>query len=175
MKRSERWHAGLASNPSPMPRPQEPDEIHDFYQRWKSQIFGFFLLVGGDEEKAELLTAQTFVSYFRCGDSVAHHRHSHIPVALLRFASDLAGIQWGQHRGARSAGLTAALLALPLKERAVFIMISILRVQPSIAAVALRLRSGQLADHWTRAALRLRSSWLRSLELPVWAQRYSAA
>ncbi len=140
----------------PTPRPRELDEFHIFYERWSSRISAFCLLVCGDQEKAELLTEQTFNLYFRFADLVALHTCSHVPVALLRFASDLAETHCPQRLPAGSRGHAPDLLALPFKERAALILVSILRVQPSVAAVALRLRSSQLAACWTRAALRLR-------------------
>ena len=146
-------------------RPREVGEFHDFYKRWSSQVFAFCLLVYGDRGKAEWLAEETFTLYFRGADSVALRNRSRVPVALLRFAADLAKTHCSQRRGAGSFGLAENLLSLPFKDRAAFILVSILRVQPSAAAVALRLRSGQLAVHWIRAALRLRWFWLRTGEL----------
>jgi len=153
----KRDHSPTTSGPT---FPREADDFHDAYKRWSPRIFAFCLLVSGDADKAESLTEQTFALYFGFADSLALHDCSHLPVALLRFASDLAEIQCGQQWGACSGGLSQALLSLPFRERAVIILVSVLRVQPSAAAVALRLRRRQLADHWTRAALRLRRSWL---------------
>jgi hypothetical protein len=146
------------------PRPLR--EFHDCYKRWSSQIFSFCLLVCGDREKAEALTEQTFSLYFRCVDCVAFSSCSDAPASLLRFASDLAEIHCLQPLCSRPYGRTQALLALPFKERAVFSLISILRVQRSIAAVALGLRSDQLAQYWVRAALQLGRFWLRSNQSP---------
>jgi hypothetical protein len=116
-----------------------------------------------------------YALYFRCADLVALHNCSYIPVGLLRFASELVEIHCSQRSGACSGELPRALLTLPFKERAVFIVVSILRVQPSVAAVALGLRGKQLGDYWIRTALRLRGSWLRSLEPQRRTQRYATA
>jgi hypothetical protein len=143
-----------------MSPPRELDEFHDFYKRWSSQIFTFCLLSSGDCGEAEWLTEAAFGLYFCCADFVALHHCSQVPVALLRFASDLANAHCSRRRGEGSCGLAQVLRELPFKDRAAFILVSILRVQPSVAAVALRLRSSQLAAYWTRAALRLRWIWL---------------
>jgi len=160
------WKGGDASSlgKDALSRPREVGEFYDFYERWSSQIFAFCLLVCGDRGKAEWLTEETFTLYFRGADSVALRNRSRVPVALLRFASDLAKTHCRQRWGAASCGLAQSLLELPFKDRATFILVSILRVQPSAAAVALRLRSSQLAAYWIRSALRLRWFWLRTGE-----------
>jgi len=104
---------------------------------------------------------------------VAVHARSGVPVALLRFAADLAKAHCSQRWGAASCGLAQGLLELPFKDRAAFILVSILRVPPSAAAVALRLRSSQLAAYWMRSALRLRWFWLRTGQ--PWETAQSAA
>ena len=161
--RTEERHKGSGDSPigaETMSPPRELDEFHDFYKRWSSQIFTFCLLSSGNRGEAEWLTEASFGLYFRCADFVALHHGSQVPVALLRFASDLANAHCRRRRGEDSCGFAQALLELPFKDRAAFILVSILRVQPSVAAVALRLRSSQLAAYWTRAALRLRWIWL---------------
>jgi hypothetical protein len=137
---------------------RKADKFRDFYQRWNSPIFAFCLLASGDWEKAESLTEQAFAWYFRYADAAALHHSCQVPAALLRFAADLAELHCSKRSGTCEAGLAQALLTLPFKQRAVFIVVSALRVPPSLAAVALRLRAGQIAGHWTQAALRLRSS-----------------
>jgi len=157
--RTEERHKGSGDSPigaETMSPPRELDEFHDFYKRWSSQIFTFCLLSSGDRGEAEWLTEASFGLYFRCADFVTLHHGSQVPVALLRFASDLASAHCSRRRGEGSCGFAQALLELPFKDRAAFILVSILRVQPSAAAVALRLRSNQLAAYWMRSALRLR-------------------
>jgi len=149
-------------------RPREVGEFYAFYRRWNSQIFAFCLLVCGDRGKAEWLTEETFAAYFRCADFAAVHSGSRVPVALLRFAADLGKTQCSQRWGAGSCGFDQAVLELPFTDRAAFILVSILRVQPSAAAVALRLRSNQLAAYWIRSALRLRWFWLRTGQPREW-------
>lgn len=160
---TEDWRKGGVASPigtEVLSRPREVAEFYDFYKRWSSQIFAFCLLVCGDREKAEWLTEETFTLYFRGADSVALRNGSRVPVALLRFAVDLGKTHCSQRWGAASCGFDQAVLELPFKDRAAFILVSILRVQPSAAAVALRLRSSQLAAYWIRSALRLRWYWM---------------
>jgi hypothetical protein len=152
--------SSIAARPAPHPRSLR--EFHDCYKRWSPQIFSFCFLVCGDREKAESITEQTLSLYFRCADCVAFSSCSEAPASLLRFASELAEIHCLQPLRSHPRGRTQALLALPFKERAVFSLISILRVERSLAAVALGLRSDQLAEYWLRAALQLRRFWLRS-------------
>lgn len=149
-------------------RPREVGEFYAFYRRWNSQIFAFCLLVCGDRGKAEWLTEETFAAYFRCADFAAVCSGSRVPVALLRFATDLAKTHCSQRWGADSCGFDQSLLELPFTDRAAFILVSLLRVQPSAAAVALRLRSNQLAAYWVRSALRLRWFWLRNGQPREW-------
>ena len=109
------WKGGDASSlgKDALSRPREVGEFYDFYERWSSQIFAFCLLVCGDRGKAEWLTEETFTLYFRGADSVALRNRSRVPVALLRFASDLAKTHCRQRWGAASCGLAQSLLELP--------------------------------------------------------------
>jgi len=154
---------------------RKADKFHDFYERWNSQIFAFCLLASGDPQKAELLTEQTFALYFCCADAVALDDCCRLPAALLRFASDLAELECSKRSGTCAGGLPQALLTLPFRQRAVFIAVSALRVQSSLAAVALRLRAGQVAEYWTQAALRLRGSWLEAQRTKTQQQTPSGA
>jgi hypothetical protein len=163
--------SSVGAHPTPHPRPLH--EFQDCYQRWSSQIFTFCLLVCGDRQKAESLTEQIFGLYFRCADCVAFPSGFEAPGSLLRFASDLAEIHCLQPLRAHPFGCAQALLTLPFKERAVFCLISVLKVQRSIAAVALGLRSDQLAECWVRAALQLRRHWLKSDQSREKANRIS--
>lgn len=142
----EEWHKRTCRFTGPMSRARGLAEFHDFYKRWNYEIFAFCLLVGGDRRTAESLTEQTFALYFRCADLVALRNCSHVPVSLLRFASDLAEIHCCQPLRAVPCEPTRALLALPFKERAAFVLVSMLKVPHSTAAVALGLRRGQLTD-----------------------------
>jgi len=166
---TEEWRQGGVASQSGTDVPSRPRDVcdfYDFYKRWSSQIFAFCLLVCGDRGKAEWLTEKTFTWYFRCADLAAVRNGSRVPVALLRFAADLAKTHCSRCLGVDLCGFDQAVLELPFKDRAAFIMVSILRVQPSAAAVALRLRSNQLAAYWTRSALRLRWFWLRTGQPP---------
>ena len=148
------------------PRPRDLGEFQKFYQLWSRPVLAFCFLVCGDQAKAECLTEQTFAWYFRRADRVALRRSSSVPVGLLRSAADLARTHGSRRPGADSGRLDQALRELPFKERAGFIMVSVLRVEPSAAAVALRLSTNPLADCWIRAALRLHGLWLGSGESP---------
>jgi len=141
-------------------RPRDVGEFQEFYQLWSRPVFAFCLLVCGDQARAACLTEQTFAWYFRRADRVALRRSSSVPVALLRSAADLAKTHGSRRPGADLGRLDQALLELPFQERATFILVSVLRVEPSAAAVALRLSTSQLAACWIRAALRLRGLWL---------------
>jgi len=109
------WKGGDASSlgKDALSRPREVGEFYDFYERWSSQIFALCLLACGNKGNAEWLTEETFASYFRCADFVALHNCSHVPVALLRFAADLAKAHCSQRWGAASCGLAQGLLELP--------------------------------------------------------------
>ena len=154
-----RGKADSSTGARTMPQPRTLQEFRDCYRRWSSQIYSYCLLICGDREGAESLTEQTFSSYFRCADCVAFSSCSRAPASLLRFATELAEIHCARPLRSRPYGRAQALLALPFRERAAFSLISILKVQRSIAAVALDMRSDQLAEHWLRAALQLRRFW----------------
>ena len=139
------------------PRPRDLREFQDFYRLWRRPVFAFCLLACGDRTQAEWLTEETFTWYFRHADFVALRRSPQIPVGLLRSAADLASNYGSRWRGAASTDFNQAVLELPFKERASFILVSVLSVHPSAAAVALRLSSSQLVVCWLRAALQLHS------------------
>jgi hypothetical protein len=167
---TEEWRQGGVASQSGTDVPSRPRDVgdfYDFYKRWSLPeslpSVSWFAETGG---KAEWLTEETFAWYFRCADLAAVRSGSRVPVALLRFAADLAKTHCSRCLGVDLCEFDQAVLELPFKDRAAFIMVSILRVQPSAAAVALRLRSNQLAAYWTRSALRLRWFWLRTGQPP---------
>lgn len=141
------------------PRPRDLREFQDFYRLWRRPVFAFCLLTCGDRTQAEWLTEETFAWYFRRADFVALRRSAHIPVGLLRSAADLASNDGSRRLRAASSRFNQAVLELPFKERASFILVSVLSVPPSAAAVALRLSSSQLASCWLRAVFELRARW----------------
>ena len=151
-------------------RPRSLGEYRAFYHLWSRQIFDFCLLVCGDRAQAEWLTEETFAWYFRRADFVALRLGSRVPVGLLRSAAELARTQGNRRLGADSGGFGQALLEMPFTDRAAFILVSVLEVEPSAAAVALRLSSSQLTSRWLAAALRLhglRHAFGEATEMPA--------
>ena len=169
MQNAAAWRLEVASHTvrEARSRPRDLREFQDFYRLWSRPVFAFCLLVCGDRTHAEWLTEESFAWYFRRADFVALRRREQIPVALLRSAADLAKSYGGRRLDAASSEFKRAVLELPFKERASFILVSVLGVQSSTAAVALRLSSSQLASCWLEAALRLHGLRLGSGDSPA--------
>ncbi len=147
-----------------MSRPRQLKESREFYERWSAQVFTFCRLLCGEQAKAELCTEQTFILFFRFADCMDLDSYSQIPVSLLRFASDVAEIHCQEPLRADATSRDQAVLALLFKEHAAFILVSVLRVRRSAAAIALRLSREQLKEYWMQAALHLRRLWLSTGE-----------
>jgi len=145
----------LATGIDARSRPRGLGDFYAFYQRWSSQVFAFCLLLCGDRAQPEWFTEEAFAWYFRRADSVALRSKPHIPVALLRSATDFVRKYGIRRPDADLNNLNRDLLELPFKRRAAFILVSVMGVQASAAAVALRLSRGQLASCWLEAALQL--------------------
>jgi hypothetical protein len=138
---------------------RELREFREFYQRWSTQVFTFCRLLCGERARAELCTEQTFALFFRSADCIALDSYSEIPAALLRFAFDTAEIHCQGLLRTEVQSRAQALLAIPFRDRAVFILISVLGLKRSAAAVALGMSSEQLRRRWLNAASRLRPFW----------------
>lgn len=152
------------SRADPVPQPRELREFRKFYERWSSQVFTFCNLLCGDRARAELCTEQVFMLFFQSADCNALDSYSEIPNALLRFAFDIAEVHCQEPLRAEVQSRAQALLALPFRDRAVFILISVLGLRRSAAAVALEMSKEQLRRRWLNAALQLRRFWLSAKE-----------
>jgi hypothetical protein len=150
------------SRADPVPRPRKLREFRECYDQWSSQVFTFCRLLCGERERAELCTEQVFMLFFQSADCIVLDSYSEIPVALLRFAFEITEIHCQEPMRAEAQSRAQALLALPFRDRAVFILISVMGLRRSAAAVALGMGKEQLRRRWLDAALHLRRFWLQS-------------
>jgi hypothetical protein len=152
-------------------KPRELEHCREFYERWSSQVFTVCSLLCGEQELAELYTEQVFLLYFQSAAGRTLTGNSEIPVALLRFACDIAEV--GSHRGSQGniESRARALLALSFEDRAAFILVSVLRLKPSVAAAALGVDREALRRQWLSAALELRRLWPNPNEIQLRTER----
>lgn len=146
--------------------PRKLRECREFYQRWSSQVFTFCSLVLGEQQPAELCTEQVFLSFFQSA-SCQLTGYSEIPVALLRFACDIAEIRCHRPPQGNIKSRAQALLTLAFEDRAAFILVNVLGMKPSVAAVALGIDREELRRRWLNAALALRRLWPNPNEIPL--------
>lgn len=98
------------------------ESIRAFYDRWRSTIFRFCQLFVGDEDRAEKATEVAFLTYYRAGAILDLEV---VPTALLGKALEaVRSLSDGSELAAQD--LRSAILCLPLEERSVFILRSVL-------------------------------------------------
>ena len=138
-----------------MAQVSELTAIQNFYQRWSPRVYGFCCLLIGDETSAEAVTAGAFRSYTGRGLELDLVK---LPEELLALAWDLS--KQSATREAKSnvssEKLNEAILRLPLEERAVFILRSVMAIDELDAGSILGLPVAALRRTWFRAMLELR-------------------
>jgi hypothetical protein len=147
----------------------EPRKLKDcraFYERWSSEVFTFCSLLLGERQPAELCTEQVFSLFFQSA-GCQFTGYSEIPVRLLRFACDIAEVRCHRHPQGNIKSRAQALLALAFRDRAAFILVSVLRLKSSAAAVALGIDREELRRRWLNAALELRHLWPNPNEMQL--------
>ena len=129
--------------------------IQNFYRRWGPTVFGFCSLLLGNETWAESITAGTFVTYVQ----------RDLELDLVTFPSELLAIAWNQSESlvrlhpqstGHSGKLNDAILHLPAKERAAFILRSVMAIDELEAGNILGMPLETLRKAWFRAVLELR-------------------
>lgn len=130
------------------------DAIQKFYQRWSPKVFGFCRLLLGEGISAEAVTASAFRAYLERELDLDVLR---MPEELLAFAWDLSRqCPEPSEKPATNGSLSDAILLLPLEERAVFVLRSILAVDELDAGSILGLPLATLRRTWFRAVRHLR-------------------
>lgn len=129
--------------------------IQKFYVRWSPKVFGFCTLLLGDETSAERVTVGAFLAYAE--------RESELDLAKL--PEELLRLAWGLGKPlaenqtkltANNGKLSGAILQLPVEERAVFILRSVMAMDEVDAGSILSLPVATLRRTWFRAVLELR-------------------
>jgi hypothetical protein len=113
-----------------------------------------------------LCTEQVFLLFFQ-SEGCQLTGYSEIPVALLRFAHDIAKVHCHRPPGSNIKSRAQTLLTLAFEDRAAFILVSVLRLKPWVAAVALRIDREEVRRRWLNAALELRRLWPNPNEMQV--------
>ena len=130
------------------------DAIQNFYRRWSPRVFGFCSLVLGEGSSAEAATAGAFRAYVE----------RDLELDVVRMPEELLAFAWGLSKqcpnggeNARASGQTLrdAILLLPLEERAVFVLRSILAVDELDAGSILGLPLPALRRTWFHAVRHL--------------------
>jgi hypothetical protein len=127
--------------------------IRVFYDRWKSSVFTFCLLLTGNEKRAEESTVKAFTEYVRRGGNLVV---SEFPPSLLQIAFAATRDSFMpvplEYRLKR---LPYAIVQLPIYERAAFVIRQVLSLPEAVAAIALTISTENVRDLFTRALLRL--------------------
>lgn len=138
-----------------MAQVSELTAIQNFYQRWSPRVYGFCCLLIGDETSAEAVTAGAFRAYTGRGLELDLAK---LPEELLALAWDLSkqSTTRATKLNVNSEKLNEAILLLPLEERAVFILRSVMVIDELDAGSILGLPVAALRRTWFRAMLELR-------------------
>lgn len=131
------------------------DSIQKFYRRWSPKVFGFCRLLLGEGSAAEAVTAGAFRAYVERDLDLDVIR---VPEELLALAWDLSKQCADGHEKPTANGgpLSDAILLLPLEERAVFVLRSVLAVDELDAGSILGLPLPALRRTWFQAVRHLR-------------------
>jgi hypothetical protein len=139
-----------------MARINQTASAERFYRRWSPKVFGFCSLLLGNKVSAETVTAQAFRGYFE----------RDLEPELVRLPDELMALAWDLCRPIASEGqgfgngnsekLDAAILRLPVEERAVFILRNVMAVDELDAGSILGLSLAALRRTWFRAMVDLR-------------------
>lgn len=127
-----------------------------FYERWKSAVFKFCLLVTGTESRAEESTARGFIQYLRLGGDICVPE---LPPCLLRFAFRATQESFSPPPlEFRLKVLEYNIFLLPIPERVAFIIRHALNLPLSTAGVVLDIAADEVQSLCCSALVRLRES-----------------
>jgi len=136
-------------------------QLEEFYRRWKAQVFTFCFLFLGDRHLAGDATSRAFLSYYRQRREL---ELSQLPSPLISAALPvvyrLASLRSGPAVVTRAAGdarpLTDAILDLDGDERTVFILRTVLKMDPAPISAATGFALERVLELW-RSALKMLS------------------
>lgn len=127
-----------------------------FYERWKSAVFKFCLLVTGNESRAEESTVRGFIQYLRLGGDI---RVPELPPCLLRFAFKATQESFSPPPlEFRLKTFEYNILLLPIPERVALIIRHALDLPLSAAGVVLDLSAEEVRNLCCSALIRLHES-----------------
>ena len=128
------------------------ESIRAFYDRWSSTIFQFCQLFIGDEGRAEKATEVAFLTYYRAGPVLDLEV---VPTALLGKALEAVRSQ-GDGSEVAAQDLRSAIRCLPLEERSVFILRSVLDFDLGRIAEVTACQEDRVKRIWARSLIHLR-------------------
>jgi len=127
-----------------------------FYERWKSIVFKFCLLVTGNQSRAEESTAEGFIEYARQGGEVCGPE---VPPTLLKFALRATQKSFSPPPlEFRLKTLQYSIFTLPTSERVAFAIRHALNLPLSTAALVLEVSTEEATMLCFSALMRLRES-----------------
>jgi DNA-directed RNA polymerase specialized sigma24 family protein len=130
--------------------------VAKFYERWKSAVFRFCLLLTGNEMRANESTEKAFLDYLRHGGELCL---SELPPHLLRFAFEAAQESFAPPQMEfRLKTFQYQIFLLPLHERTAFIIRHILGLPMMAAAFVLQVPPEEIKNLCFQALLKLRAS-----------------
>jgi hypothetical protein len=149
----------LGRNKIPMLKYSEY-EAQDFYKRWSTTVFTFARLFLGEEEVAEEATQQAFVTFLSEQPDLDLNR---IPLRLLRKAFDAVRANSSVSRPTfpDTDEMEDMVKLLPIDERAVFILRSVLDLEFPQVSVVTALSMDRVQQLWSESLLHVRDLWLK--------------
>lgn len=131
--------------------------VRRFYKQWSPKVFAFCQLLFTDQAEAEKATAWAFHAYVERDLPL---EWAGIPAFLFMFALDHARNGAPQGTTAPQAlRLEDAILALPVKDRAVFILRNVMDFEEFVVGEIAEIPVNEVRRRWMRS-LRCVREWL---------------
>ena len=128
------------------------ESIRAFYDRWSTTVFRFCELLLGDRDRSEKATEVAFLTFYRAGPDLDLQV---LPSALLRHALQATRSVVDRPDGPVQ-DLRSAILHLPLEERSIFILRSVLDFDFGSIATVTGCGEAHVKRIWFQALMQLR-------------------
>ncbi len=128
--------------------------VHRFYQRWSPRVFAFCRLLFGDEAEAGKAVKEAFHAYFERDLPLDW---AGLPTFLFVFALDGAKNRVQERTGtAEGLQFEEALLFLPIRDRAVFILRNVMDLEEVVVGEIVEIPAHEVRKRWMRSLMRMR-------------------
>lgn len=131
-------------------------EVHKFYAKWGPKLCGFCRLLLGDDAQAEKAMEQGFLDYVTRDLEVDCDG---MPTLLFTFALDAARKSWSSNGEApvKTNQLNQAILSLPIAERAVFILRSVMGLDEEVVGEIVEIPFQDVRKRWMGSLRHIRT------------------